>query len=104
MCAYWLCEQGESPKALQKLLAAPLVEVQSREGVVGLLQFADQKGPTFLPHSDGPELADTEGQRPPAPVVAVVWKAWKKKAGCCWRDLLNWLLTVVYCGLLSITV
>lgn len=79
MCEYWLCEQGESPKALQELSAAPLVEVQSREGSASLPQLADQKGPTFLLHSDGPELTDTEGQRPPAPLVVVVWKAWQMR-------------------------
>lgn len=55
------------------------MEVQSREGGAGLLQFADQKGPTFLSHGDGPELTDIEGQRPPAPLVAVVRKAWQTR-------------------------
>lgn len=67
-----LAEQGESPEAVQELLAAALVEVQSGQGGGRLLQPEDDEGPAFLLHRDGPELADGEGQRPPAPLVAVV--------------------------------
>lgn len=53
-------------------MAAALVEVQSGQGGGTLLQPEDDEGPAFLLHRDGPELADGEGQRPPAPLVAVV--------------------------------
>lgn len=67
-----LAEQGESSEALQELVAAALVEVQSRQGGGRLLQPEDHEGPAFLLHCDGPELADAECQRPPAPLMAVV--------------------------------
>lgn len=75
-CAVWysLAEQSESPQAVQELCAAALVEVQSRQGG-GLLQFEDYQGPTFFLYCDGPEVTDTEGERPPAPFMAVVQRA-----------------------------
>lgn len=69
---YSLAEQGESSEAVQELVAAALVEVQSGQGGGRLLQPEDHEGPAFLFHRDGPELIDGEGQRPPAPLVAVV--------------------------------
>lgn len=69
---YLLSEQGEPPQAVQELFAAALVEVQSRQGRVGLLQSEEQKGPTFLLHCDGPEVAHTEAERPLALLMAVV--------------------------------
>ena len=67
-----LAELGKSPQAVQELSAAALVEVQSRQGRGRVLHPEDQEGPAFFPHCDGPELTDIEGQRPPAPLVAVV--------------------------------
>lgn len=67
-----LAEQGKSSEAVQELVAAALVEVQSGQRGGRLLQPEDHEGPALLLHRDGPELADGEGQRPPAPLVAVV--------------------------------
>lgn len=67
-----LAKQGESSEAVQKLVAAALVEVQSGQRGGRLLQLKDHKGPAFLLHRDRPEFAYGKGQRPPAPVMAVV--------------------------------
>lgn len=72
-----LAEQGKSPQAVQEVSAATLVEVQSRQRCGRVLQPEKQEGPAFFPHCDGPEFTDTEGQRPPAPFVAVVQRAWQ---------------------------
>ena len=72
---YSLAEQSKSPQAVQELGAASLVEVKCRQGRGRLLQSEDQEGPTFFLHCDGPQVTDTEGQRPPAPLMAVVQRA-----------------------------
>lgn len=78
---YSLAEQSESPQAVQELGAAALVEVQSGQGGGWLLQSEDQEGPTFFLHCDGPELTNTEGKCPPAPLMAMVQRAWQTKDG-----------------------
>lgn len=74
---YSLAEQSESPQAVQELSTAALVEVKSWQGGRRLLQFENQKGPTFLLHCDGAKVTGAEAERPPAPLVAVVQGAWE---------------------------
>lgn len=69
---YSLAKRSKSSEAVQELFAAALVEVEGGQRGRRLLQPEDHEGPAFLLHRDGPELADGEGQRPSAPLVAVV--------------------------------
>lgn len=74
MC-HSLGEQGESPQVVQELGAAALVEVHGGRRVGRLLQSEDDDAPAFLPHCDGAEVPDAEGERPPALLMAVVQRA-----------------------------
>lgn len=69
---YLLAEQSKSPQGLQELFAATLVEMQSRRGRAGLLQLQHQKGPTFFLQDDGPQVTESEAERTPTLLVAVV--------------------------------
>lgn len=70
-----LHKQGEFLQAVQKLVAAALVEVQSWQGSGGIPQSEDQEGPTFLFHCHRLQFIDVEVQRPPTPFVVVVQAA-----------------------------
>lgn len=47
----------------------------------GVLQLQDDEGPALLPHRDGAEVTDTEGEGQAAPLVAAVERTWRQEAG-----------------------
>lgn len=47
----------------------------------GVLQLQDDEGPALLPHRDGAEVTDTEGEGQAAPLMAAVERTWRQEAG-----------------------